>query len=88
MADRKKRIVVVAGNYRQYLNHLASNGILRTDSIYANTPTALLGLRAKDIRHIVKVGTWYENTKDLDVERLRMLEHDLEEAPKHESGGA
>ena len=58
--------VVIAGNYRQYVNWCRENNLQLRDAFYIDRIDQLFGLElAAD--DIVKVGTWYQRH---DIDKL------------------
>lgn len=54
----KKVILVVAGDYRQYINYLRENNLTQSEAKYIDYWQKAAGFLAEKV---VTVGTWYKN---------------------------
>lgn len=72
----KKVILVVAGNYHQYLMYLRKTGLTREDALYVCRPRHIAGLGKKHVKNIVYPGESWKNPL-FGSDRLRLLKAEL-----------
>lgn len=63
----EKKIIVLAGNYTQYMEYVQSTKIPASKFVYADNPSKLMGYEAEEV---IETGTF---SRRLDAVELRML---------------
>jgi len=68
--------LIIAGNYRQYVNYIEKYKLSRNDTVYISREEILLGRAQEELENIKFIGTWWERS-DIDIIQMRLSDIDI-----------
>ena len=70
--------LIIAGDYRQFLNYLKERKIPRTNAVYVSEVQSIFGRTQKELENIIWTGTYWQRG-DIDLIQNYLRAHNIQQ---------